>query len=561
VTVSAQLNKITYNGDGATTQWTFSFPGHDPSAILVYITDSQGNVTLQSTLAYSVTLNPAVQPNPTSIGGFVTLFGSPLAVGNKLTIRRLLPIIQGTSISNQSIVYPPIVETDDDYLTMVDQQLQEQISRSIMVNVSDPNPAPLPPIALRANQQAFWDANGNLTGGQFAGAGVVISAAMQPVVSAATLTAAQIAMGLGQTGYNAISGQKLQIVSQFTVGTAQKGLTIELAGNACYDVFFAAASAGYPPDFQVLLYVNDPRGKRINIPGASPNQFILWPGQMLLVSGNGSAWAFQYPGRWRPLVPITFYVNYNLGNDGAGATAADGLATGAAAFQTIAHALAIVQQFCDGQFSIILESGMTHEVGSGVILDGRRPNAEVTITGAGTVAIPGVRVACSTGGTVFSSIYGGVLTLSNLYLAVDGDASSAFGAIASQGGIINFASCSLGPMPGGVQIDALQNATINISGACGCYGGAANHAVGAFEAFINYNPTSMTFNSGMSFSNFFAVANNSTIAAAQAFSWGNIGFVSGNQANADLNSIINMAGSGIPGTTTLPASRGSWIIP
>src|SRR5215469_2896756 len=156
MTVSTQLNKITYQGDGSSFQWTFSFPGHDPSAIIAYISGPTGPVQLP-TLAYSVVLNDPVEPNPTGIGGTIILNNhQPLPVGQSITIVRLLPLIQQTSIANQSIVYPPIVELEYDYLTMVDQQLQEQIDRAIKVPEGDPNPAPLPSVAQRAGFNAIW---------------------------------------------------------------------------------------------------------------------------------------------------------------------------------------------------------------------------------------------------------------------------------------------------------------------------------------------------------------------------------------------------------------------
>src|SRR5215467_328546 len=183
MTISTQLTKITYHGDGSTFQWTFSFPGHDPSAIIVYITDASGNIIQQPAIAYTVVLNAPVAPNPTGIGGTVTLNNStPLPVGQMITIQRILPEIQQTSIANQSIVYPPIVELQYDYLTMVDQQLQEQIDRAFKVAISDPSPAPLPPVAQRAGFNAIFDSAGNLTAGTAIVGGVSVSAAMVPVV-------------------------------------------------------------------------------------------------------------------------------------------------------------------------------------------------------------------------------------------------------------------------------------------------------------------------------------------------------------------------------------------
>jgi hypothetical protein len=197
MTVSNQSNKITYNANGSTTVWTFPFPGVASSNIFVFITDPAGIATVAPPSTYSVSLNAAIQPNPTAIGGSVTYptTGAPLAVGNTITIARLLPRVQSVSIANQSIIYPPVVEQEFDYLTLLDQQFSEILDRAIKVGISDPPPADLPPVALRSNQQAVFDSQGNLTAGGVT-IGIVISPVMVPVVTASTLVLARAAMGV-----------------------------------------------------------------------------------------------------------------------------------------------------------------------------------------------------------------------------------------------------------------------------------------------------------------------------------------------------------------------------
>jgi hypothetical protein len=546
MTVSTQLSKITYNGDGSTTQWTFSFPGHDTGAIIVYITDNSGNVIQLSTLNYSVTLNPAIQPNPTSIGGVVIypLSGPPLAVGNKLTIRRLLPIIQQTSLSNQSIIYPPVVETDDDYLTLVDQQLQEQISRSIMVNVSDPAPAPLPPLALRANQQAFFDANGNLTAGQFAGTGVVISAAMQPVVSAATIKAAQIAFGLGPFGYGALNGNKIFLSGAFTVSNGQKGMTFLLAGGALYTLTIPPANASIDDDFQILIFVNDSRGKKISVPGYT-NPFMLWPNQWMLISKYSGTWLVTMPPRWRPGAPVTFYVNPTTGAD-----TNDGLARGSGAFQTIQGAVNAVQQFTDGQFQIVPESGaFSHPVGSGVVLDGLQFNRSVTIVGDGPVSPPGVGVYCDTGGVVFTAKNGAILGLQNLYISLTSPGSDGEGILCENGSVLNLFNCSFGGF-NGPHMEVFENATMNIGGFYDIYGGATVHLYAHGSGYVTYGPTTAVgFTTAVNIGTFMEAVFNSSIIFTPGITFSNPSFCTGDQVFVDYNSTIVTQGATIPGTT------------
>lgn len=197
MTVNTVSNRIVYQGDGATTVWTFTFPAVDQAFLKVSIIDSFGNITILPPSLYIVTLNPTIDPNPTSHGGSVQypISGPPLAVGNQLMIVRELPFVQDTSIANQSIIYPPVIEQEFDYLTMLIQTGIEDLARAFRVGPTDPIPALVPPVVQRRNTQAIFDNDGNLTGGA-APIGVLISAVMIPVVTATTLPLARAAMGV-----------------------------------------------------------------------------------------------------------------------------------------------------------------------------------------------------------------------------------------------------------------------------------------------------------------------------------------------------------------------------
>lgn len=211
MTVSATTNKIVYQGNTATTSWSFTFPGVAASDVQIYITDSSGTITgpLASNL-YSIVLNPAVAPNPTGIGGLVTypLVGAPLAFGNFITIIRTLPLTQTTSLANQGTLYQPVIEAALDDLLMQIQQLNELLGRQITVAVSDSAPPDLPPAAQRANLTAIFDSAGNMTAGTALATGTV-SAAMQPVINAATVANARTLLGLGAMALEGI-GRGLQ---------------------------------------------------------------------------------------------------------------------------------------------------------------------------------------------------------------------------------------------------------------------------------------------------------------------------------------------------------------
>lgn len=71
------------------------------------------------------------------------LSGSPLSSGQYLTISRVLPIVQETTIRNQGNFYPAAVENALDNLTMIAQQLQQDIS--ILESQYEDPPAPVIP--------------------------------------------------------------------------------------------------------------------------------------------------------------------------------------------------------------------------------------------------------------------------------------------------------------------------------------------------------------------------------------------------------------------------------
>lgn len=206
MTVITTSNKITYTGNGATTVFSFAFPGVAATDLQVYYTDATGVLTLLSPTLYTVALNPVSGTNPTAVGGTVTypLVGSPIAVGTFLTIIRELDVTQGTSLANQGTLWQPVIEAALDYLTMIDQQFGELLGRQITVAVSDPNPLPLPPVAQRALKYLAFDSLGNPIAASAQSGTAIVSAAMAPVVAAATLALGRTAFGLGNVAVESI---------------------------------------------------------------------------------------------------------------------------------------------------------------------------------------------------------------------------------------------------------------------------------------------------------------------------------------------------------------------
>lgn len=208
MTVSTSSNKITYDGNGVTTNFPFTFAVEDSSEIVVIYTDADGVETTLPTSAYTVSINAAVAPNPTPAGGSVTYnpSGTPIALGTKLTIYRELNIVQETSLDNQGTLYPQVIEQALDYITMVAQQLNELFGRAITAPVSD-DPSitlELPTAEERALGYLGFASDGSVIVTSGTDSTNPVSSAMEPVVSAASLAAGRAAFGLGTMATEAI---------------------------------------------------------------------------------------------------------------------------------------------------------------------------------------------------------------------------------------------------------------------------------------------------------------------------------------------------------------------
>lgn len=121
MTLSTLTNRADFVGTGTTGPFPFTFPVADASHLVVIQTDLAG---VESNPSYTVT------GIGSSSGGSITLT-TPLTTGFGLVVKRVVPLIQPTSIRNLAAFYPEIHENVFDRLTEIDQQQQEQIDRSI----------------------------------------------------------------------------------------------------------------------------------------------------------------------------------------------------------------------------------------------------------------------------------------------------------------------------------------------------------------------------------------------------------------------------------------------
>ncbi len=151
MTLETTVSKAVYTGNGATTEFPFSFKVWDEDQILVSVTDTRGYG--QETGEYSVTL---------SAGGGTVFYlhdGAPLPSGWKLALTRDMPFTQEDDYITGTRFDPEVIETALDKATAERQQLLEQLQRAVILPpTSDETPEGMAQELLRARDEAVKSA-------------------------------------------------------------------------------------------------------------------------------------------------------------------------------------------------------------------------------------------------------------------------------------------------------------------------------------------------------------------------------------------------------------------
>jgi hypothetical protein len=119
-------------------QFPVTFTFINASDLLVYLVDTTTGLftTLALTTDYSVVNNG--EP-----GGTITTVATYPA-GSSILILRNLPLVQDLDIQNQEMFYPADLTGEYDYLTLLVQQLQEEINRCYKVPPGQQPPNSVP---------------------------------------------------------------------------------------------------------------------------------------------------------------------------------------------------------------------------------------------------------------------------------------------------------------------------------------------------------------------------------------------------------------------------------
>lgn len=137
MTISSTTREVSFIGNGIAA--TFNFPFKIFKASDLFVTTLDPTTGLQSVLIlntdYSVILNANQDSLP---GGSLSLVAGPLATGFGISITSDVPNLQPTELTNQGGFYPEVITTALDRLTILIQQLQEQIDANVKNYSSSP---------------------------------------------------------------------------------------------------------------------------------------------------------------------------------------------------------------------------------------------------------------------------------------------------------------------------------------------------------------------------------------------------------------------------------------
>lgn len=135
MTLSTTTNFNTYTGNGGSSVFAFTYPVFLSSNIVVTVEDSAGTITTL-VLGIDYSIQGLVTGGGLAATGTITLINSGqawltagnLSTGYTITISRIVPLTQATSLRNQGDFFPEVIENELDNLVMQMQQLQQQIT-------------------------------------------------------------------------------------------------------------------------------------------------------------------------------------------------------------------------------------------------------------------------------------------------------------------------------------------------------------------------------------------------------------------------------------------------
>lgn len=217
MTVSNNYVPIRQLGNGVTTQFSGSWPMLNANYAQVFLENATTGVQTPVTQGAGASQYTLVF----SSSGFTVTFNTAPTSANYVVIGRNVALDQTDPYRTSKGFQGQVEEDSFDKLTLIAQDTRSAITRSITVPLGDTaTNLILPTAALRANGILGFDGSGNVTlvGGI---PSVIISSAMQPVVTAATVAAALALMGGAPLASPALTGTPIAPTASPGTNTTQ----------------------------------------------------------------------------------------------------------------------------------------------------------------------------------------------------------------------------------------------------------------------------------------------------------------------------------------------------
>jgi len=239
-----------YAGNDLVDTYSIGWLINDKTEVKVYETDDTGAVTL-----LTVDTDYTVTGFGTEGSGEVTRVAGALPTGYTWYLRSAISSVQETDFNSQGGFYPGIHEAALDKLTLLVQQNEDRIDRSIRVADSDysgadltwPTPTPLRVVGWNAAGDALENKDVDLA----SASGYADAAGVSAAAAAAAQTGAQTAQGLAETAQGL--AETAQGLAETAQAAAEAAAAAYLEGNA---VLYSTGTTSVPDTTNTIIVFN-----------------------------------------------------------------------------------------------------------------------------------------------------------------------------------------------------------------------------------------------------------------------------------------------------------------
>ena len=235
MTISTTTIKNSYSGDGSTTAFTYTFKITDQDDIDVIIRSANGTETTKT-----ITTHYTVSGVGNAGGGTITFTSGNIPTATEtVLLRRSTPLTQGVDLIENDPLPADTLEDALDKLTAINQELQEQLDRSLKVSrtATLTTPEITDDATARAGKLLGFSADGNSLDATIDGSGVETSAtnaANSATAAANSATAAASSATSAETAKNAAEAA-LDTFDDDFLGSKTSDPTVDNDGDALAD--------------------------------------------------------------------------------------------------------------------------------------------------------------------------------------------------------------------------------------------------------------------------------------------------------------------------------------